>query len=138
MYEHEALEHNNNNNVHVFTPANRDIIELHTPSPTHLMPVYTLPVYALPDTNHLNPVSIPPMRNRLNRLSHVTALNDECNDDGNLAYHPPTPLSFTSTYLNTLHHDYDNGVPSAVTYMQQLQKYNRECLYEQGEWKVDE
>jgi hypothetical protein len=47
----------------------------------------------------------------------------------------PTP---TYTYLETLRHDYNNGVPSAVAFMQGLRDYTEECLEEQAEWKADE
>jgi hypothetical protein len=140
-HEHGALEHDDDDDAHVLTPAELLALSNTTYVPAHLVPVYH------PNTYHPIPAPIPPKRDlfRSNKSGHVTALqhrtsalNDECNDDGNLAYHHPEPLSSTSTYLNTLRHDYDNGVPSAVTYMQQLQKYNKECLYEQGEWKADE
>jgi hypothetical protein len=145
-YEHGALEHDNDNDAHVLASAYHDAVELLTPSNTTYVPAHLVPVYH-PNTYHPIPAPIPPKRDlfRSNKSGHVTALqhrtsalNDECNNDGNLAYHHPEPLSSTSTYLNTLRRDYDNGVPSAVTYMQQLQKYNKECLYEQGEWKADE
>jgi hypothetical protein len=43
----------------------------------------------------------------------------------------------TYTYLESLHCDYNNGILSAIAFMQGLQDYTEKCLFEQEEWKVD-
>jgi hypothetical protein len=48
---------------------------------------------------------------------------------------PPTPSSYT--YLETLRRDYENGIPSAIAYMQGLRDYTEECQHEQEEWSAD-
>jgi hypothetical protein len=52
-----------------------------------------------------------------------------------IEYHTNYP---TYTFLDSFCHDYNNRIPSAVTYMQRLEEYTKECLHEQEEWKVDE
>ena len=47
----------------------------------------------------------------------------------------PSPLH---SYLDTLRQDCNNGMPSAVAFVQGLQDFTQECLQEQGEWEADE
>lgn len=51
---------------------------------------------------------------------------------------PPLSTPPTYTYLETLCRDYNNGIPSAIAFMQGLQDYTEECQFEQEEWKADE
>ena len=43
----------------------------------------------------------------------------------------------THTYLNTLHHDCNKGILSAIAYMEDLWDFNEDCQYEQEKWKAD-
>jgi hypothetical protein len=73
----------------------------------------------------------------------ASALNDEYDDNGDLAYHNPTlpaPLPYTPnnepqlyTDLNHLHRDFENRIPDAITYMHNLMDYSDEC--EREEWE---
>jgi hypothetical protein len=53
--------------------------------------------------------------------------------------HLPLPYTFRSTYnyLDTLHHDCNEGTLSATRYMEDLWEFNKDCRYEQEEWKAD-
>ena len=42
------------------------------------------------------------------------------------------------TYLRTLRHNFDNSIPNTITFMQDLQEYTEDCLYEHAEWKADQ
>ncbi|KIM86944.1 hypothetical protein PILCRDRAFT_4193 [Piloderma croceum F 1598] len=55
----------------------------------------------------------------------------------NLADYPNTSPPSTYTYLKTLCCDCNNGMPSAVAFMQGLREYTEVCLYEQEEWEAD-
>ena len=44
----------------------------------------------------------------------------------------------TYPYLDTLRHDYNNKVPSAIAYMQELRDFTENCRYEHEEWKADQ
>src|SRR5882672_6251330 len=50
---------------------------------------------------------------------------------------PPSSPPPTYNYLKTLRHDYENRIPSAIAYMQDLQDFTVDCQYEHEEWKVD-
>jgi hypothetical protein len=54
-----------------------------------------------------------------------------------LTDHPNTPPPSTFAYLETLRRDCNNGMPSAIAFMQGLREYTETCLYEQGEWEAD-
>jgi hypothetical protein len=51
---------------------------------------------------------------------------------------PPLPTPSLYTNLDALRCDFHNGIPGAIAYMQDLQEYTEECLYEHSEWKADE
>src|ERR1700729_3951828 len=55
----------------------------------------------------------------------------------NLVEYPTTAQPSTYMYLDTLRRDYNDGMPSAVAFMQGLQDFTEECLHEQAEWQVD-
>ena len=44
----------------------------------------------------------------------------------------------TYPYLDTLHHNYNNEVPSAITYMKALRDFTEDYRHEHEEWKVDQ
>jgi hypothetical protein len=75
-----------------------------------------------------------------------TALFDEYCNTGSPTYAhtpvipspPPLPTPPVYTYLETLRRNYNNGIPSAIAFMQKLQDYTEECRFEQEEWKADE
>ena len=50
----------------------------------------------------------------------------------------PAPVTPNYTDLDTLRRDYDNGIPTAIAYMRDLQEYTEECLREQEEWEAEE
>ena len=53
---------------------------------------------------------------------------------------PPSPNSpppSTYAYLEALRRDCNNGMPSAVAFMQGLREYTETCLHEQEEWEAD-
>jgi hypothetical protein len=77
--------------------------------------------------------------------NHVCTFNDEHNNNkhaftninDNIVKHlldsPCTPY----IYMEALCHDYNNGILSAVAYMQDLQDFTEDCLQEHQEQKVD-
>ena len=76
----------------------------------------------------------------LGQQSHTSACNDNEHafvnaDNSFIKHHTNYP---TYIFLDSLCHDYNNGIPSTVAYMQCLKEYTEECLHEQEEWKVDE
>ena len=82
--------------------------------------------------------------------NHVCRFNSEHNDDKHefvnidnngvehLMDYPVETSSPLYTNLDALRHDYHNGIPSAVAYMQDFQEYTEDCLYENSEWRADE
>jgi hypothetical protein len=90
----------------------------YTPAPTN---PYSHPPCALPST-------CPPICASLD----VSESHDHIEPED----HACTPSLYSN--LDELHHNYNLGIPSAVTYMQGLQEYTEECLREQEEWKADE
>jgi hypothetical protein len=44
----------------------------------------------------------------------------------------------THSYLDTLRCDYNNGIPSAIAYIQELQYFTEDCMDEHEEWKADQ
>jgi hypothetical protein len=146
-----AYQHDDD--ARVFAPADHDAVEPRAPSDTMYVPAYPMPVYTHPNSHLPTPTPIPRPHNspNLNQRGHVTALeihacafNDEHDDERAFANveHPVDYPTATSpplyTYLDTLRRDFDNGIPSAVAFMRDLQEYTEECLYEHSEWKADE
>jgi hypothetical protein len=82
--------------------------------------------------------------------NHARAFDDEQDDDerafanvdDDIVEHPVDYPIATSpplyTNLDTLRRDFHNGIPGAVAYMQDLQQYTEDRLYEHAEWKADE
>jgi hypothetical protein len=54
-----------------------------------------------------------------------------------IANYPNTSPPSTYAYLETLRHDCNNGMLSAIAFMQGLREYTKACLYEQEEWEAD-
>jgi hypothetical protein len=115
--------------------------------------------YVHPSPLPFTPTPIPLARDspHSNQRRHVTAsenhaplFNNEHDDDErkfanvhndtvkHLADYPTAAPASHYTYLDTLRHDYHNGITSTVTYMQDLQEYTEGCLHEHAEWKADE
>ena len=76
----------------------------------------------------------------LGQQSHTSAFNNNEHafvnaNNSFIKHHTNYP---TYTFLDSLCHDYNNRILSAVAYMQHLEEYTKECLHEQEKWKLDE
>jgi hypothetical protein len=117
--------------------------------------VYTSTPMYIPTSPFFTLAPIPCPHNLPNAIQqgHVTTLNDAqaarehaCADHSNtISYSPdhsdPTLnlplLPKPSTFLKTLHHGADNGSLSTAAYIDQLQNYMEQCVYDQDEWEVN-
>jgi hypothetical protein len=145
-YEHGALEHDDNEDARASTLPDRELADMYDKWGYEPPAAFTHP-----DTHPFTPAPIPHTRHvpDANQQGHVTAL-EHAQDVRELAHAgynarehahadyvlaEPSPLH---SYLDTLRQDCNNGMPSAVAFIQGLQDYSEECRFEQEEWKADE
>ena len=81
---------------------------------------------------HQNIPTKPPLMNTSPPPSSpTTSASDNTTD------HPNTSPPSTYAYLEALCRNCNNGMPSAIAFMQGLREYTETCLQEQEEWEAD-